>query len=118
MDNRKAASRQERRLAALMTEAGLASRPTFNSGAFWTDPGDVRNSMFLIEAKTRNQAGGAKSYTIRKDVWDKLEREAFLVKKIPVYAFSFDNKRDFVILDARDFADLVRRLLDAEAEEA
>lgn len=73
------------------------SRPAA-SGAFWTRKGDVRSEDLLIEAKTTDKA----SYSIKKQIWEKIRREALLDGRMPVLAIQIQD-RNLVVLDEEDF---------------
>lgn len=85
--------KQEKRLAGKVQ----GSRPAA-SGAFWTRKGDVRSEDLLIEAKTTDKA----SYSIKKQIWEKIRREALLDGRMPVLAIQIQD-RNLVVLDEEDF---------------
>lgn len=84
---------QERRLAR-----EIGGSPTPASGAFWSRKGDVRSAAFLVEAKRTDKS----SISIKRDVWDKIRREALLDGRIPVLALQIGD-RDLAVLDWEDF---------------
>lgn len=71
------------------------------SGAFWSRKGDVRTDDLLIEAKTTEKG----SYSIKRETWEKIRREALLDGRVPVLAISIQN-RNLVVLDEEDFLEL------------
>lgn len=91
--------RQERRLAKT-----LDGKPTAASGAFWSHKGDVRSEDFLVEAKTTEKA----SYSLKKEIWEKIRREALLDGRMPVLAIQIQD-RNLVVLDEEDFLALTER---------
>ncbi len=96
---------QEKRLAKTVGGSQPAA-----SGAFWTRKGDVRNEDLLIEAKQTSK----KSFSIKGEVWDKIEREALLDGRVPVLAIELQG-RNLVVLDEQDFLAYRRRALDASS---
>jgi hypothetical protein len=88
--------KQEKRLAKQVS----GTRPAA-SGAFWTRKGDVRTEDLLIEAKQTDKA----SYSIKKQIWDKIRREALLDGRTPVLAIQIQD-RNLVVLDEEDFLEL------------
>lgn len=81
-------------------------RPTKNSGAS-TELADIKCSHFLIECKKRL----TKNITIDEKVWDKLVSELPLkTKRIPLYILENKNKKQWVVLDFKDFCKLLKEL--------
>lgn len=91
--------KQERRLAKT-----LEGTPTAASGAFWSRKGDVRSSRLLVEAKTTEKA----SYSIKKEIWEKIRKEALLDGRMPVLAIQIQD-RNLVVIDEEDFLALTNR---------
>lgn len=91
--------KQERRLAKT-----LDGKPTAASGAFWSRKGDVRSDGLLVEAKTTEKA----SYSIKKEIWEKIRKEALLDGRMPVLAIQIQD-RNLVVLDEEDFLALTNR---------
>lgn len=89
--------KQEKRLAGKVQ----GSRPAA-SGAFWTRKGDVRSEDLLIEAKATDKA----SYSIKKQIWEKIRREALLDGRMPVLAIQIQD-RNLVVLDEEDLLALL-----------
>ena len=80
--------------------------PTAASGAFWSRKGDVRSEDYLVEAKTTQKG----SFTLRKDVWEKIRKEALLDGRMPVMAVQIQD-RNLVVIDEEDFLALTDRHL-------
>lgn len=88
--------RQEKRIAKAIGGLNVPA-----SGAFWSRKGDVRSDDLLVEAKTTDHA----SYSIKKQIWEKIRREALSDGRIPVLAIQIQN-RNLVVLDEEDFLEL------------
>lgn len=82
-------------------EKAIGGSRTAASGAFWSRKGDVRSERFLVEHKYT----AAKSFSIKSSELNKIETEALLVGRVPVFAFSLLNK-NYVILLEEDFIEL------------
>lgn len=85
-----------------------------NSGAIWFDKSDVISKNFRVEAKTKIKP--SKSFTIKKEWLEKIEKEAFLTGKTPALAFSFGDGKDYFILSDKDFYEIVERLGDIDGQ--
>lgn len=85
---------------------------TMNSGAIWFNKSDVVSKNFRVEAKTRTKP--SKSFTIKKEWLDKIEKEAFLTGKIPTLAFSFGDGKDYFVLTDEDFYMIAEKLGEVE----
>ncbi len=73
-------------------------KPQINSGAFTFYKGDVKTDYFLFEAKTTTTS--KESFSIKKEWLEKINKEAFPLKKIPVLAFRFEpDGKDYYIVD-------------------
>ena len=66
--------------------------------------GDARSEEYLVEAKRTDKA----SLSIKKQVWDKIRREALLDGRVPVLAVQIQD-RDLAVLDWEDFLALTER---------
>jgi hypothetical protein len=65
------------------------------SGAIWFLPGDVNDNDILIECKERTQeSGGQKTFSIKKDVLDKIIEEAKMDRKFPGMVFRYKGEED------------------------
>lgn len=82
-------------------EKVLGGSRTAASGAFWSRKGDVRSERFLAEHKYT----AAKSFSLKASELKKVETEALLVGRVPIFCISLDN-RDYVVLIEDDFIDL------------
>ena len=95
----KASQAHEKRL-----EKVLGGSRTAASGAFWSRKGDVRSEKYLAEHKfTEKQSFSLKSSELRK-----IETEALLVGRVPIFCISLGN-RDYVVLLEDDFIELEQR---------
>lgn len=92
----KASQAHEKRLEKVMGGSRTAA-----SGAFWSRKGDVRTEDYLIEHKYT----AGKSFSIKSSELNKIETEALLVGRTPVFCFSLGN-RDYVILLEQDFVEI------------
>ena len=91
--------KQERDIAS-----DLGGRPVPASGAFWHRKGDARSQEFLVEAKRTDSA----SLSIKRQIWDKIRREALLDGRIPVLALQIQDRK-LAVLDWEDFLALTER---------
>lgn len=83
---------------------GISGRTVPASGAFWSRKGDARSDEYLVEAKRTDRA----SISIKREVWDKIRREAILDGRVPVLALQIQD-RNFAVLDWEDFLALSER---------
>lgn len=79
-------------------EKVLGGSRTAASGAFWSRKGDVRSERFLAEHKYT----AAKSFSLKSADLKKVETEALLVGRTPIFCVSLDG-RDYVVLLEDDF---------------
>lgn len=84
-------------------EKVLGGDRTAASGAFWSRKGDVRSDRFLAEHKYT----AAKSFSLKSAELKKIETEALLVGRVPIFCVSLDNK-DYVLLLEDDFIDIAK----------
>ncbi len=91
--------KQEKRL-----EGKYDGQRSAASGAFWSRKGDVRTSMFLIEAKTTSN----KSISVKKEWLEKIRREAIMDSRMPLLALEIDGLNCVILLED-DFDDLLER---------
>ena len=82
-------------------EKVLGGSRTAASGAFWSRKGDVRSEKYLAEHKYT----AAKSFSLKSSELKKVETEALLVGRVPIFCVSLDN-RDYVVLLEEDFIEL------------
>jgi Holliday junction resolvase len=77
------------------------AKRTPRSGGFWFAKGDSKSDTFLIECKTSKH----NRYSITDKLWEKLQREAIIAKRIPLLSIEFgDKKIELVVLDKNDFS--------------
>ena len=105
---------QSNSIADNLTEAGDKARRRRGSGSKWYAKGDAISQMFLVEAKAK--VTPSKTRTISKEVFDMLKLEALEENKVPLYVVGFGDNRDFYILEDRDLAEIIQRMLSAERE--
>ena len=79
----------------------LGGSRTAASGAFWNRKGDVRADGLLIEHKWT----GAKSFSIKSEVLEKIVKEAIMDGRTPVLGFSL-NSKNYVVLEENDFIEI------------
>lgn len=104
-----ASKRQEKRITKSLNEIGDVARKQVASGALWNLKSDVVSSLFRVEAKTRVKE--CKQITIKKDWFDKIEREGFETGKIPALVISFGNNKDYFCIEDTYFLPLVEELI-------
>ncbi len=93
----KASQAHEKRLAKVIGGARVAG-----SGSFWSRKGDVRSDKYLIEHKyTAN-----KSYSLKAEDLQKLENEAIMVGREPLFCISLGGK-NYVIQTEDDWLAMV-----------
>lgn len=77
----------------------LNGRITINSGATTDfDKADVESEHFLIECKTTDK----KSYSLKKTILEKIEREANFKNKIPLMEIEIGTKK-YIVSREDDF---------------
>lgn len=91
-------NKQEKRTAKVL--GGVVQS---GSGCTAFAKGDVSTTKCLIECKT--SVTEKKSFSIKKEVLDKIEEQAFSMKKpYPILAFNFGNNTDnYYVLNERTF---------------
>ena len=91
-------SRQEKQVAKV-----AGGKVVANSGATPFNKGDVRNEKCLFECKTSMTE--KKSISIKREWLDKLEEEAFAMRKdYPVLVFNFGELTDnYYVINERTF---------------
>lgn len=66
-------------------------------------PGDVKTSLFLIEAKTTDK----KSFSIPQKMWEKIYNAALMSQRIPILSIKFNSSgTELVVLSKYDFLNL------------
>ena len=98
--------RLEEEVSALFEPIFKYSKPTKNSGATYSD-GDIVNPYFMIECKQRS----TNNITINSKVWKKLCGEIPIGSlKIPLYILSNIENEKWVVLNLKDFINMVNKL--------
>jgi hypothetical protein len=92
----KESQRHEKRLEDVIGGKRVAA-----SGAFWSRKGDVRSEKYLIEHKFTEK----KSYSLKALDLDKVEKEAIMTGRVPLFAISLGGK-DYVVLLEDDFIEI------------
>ena len=92
-EGQKKSQHHEKRLAKVIGGSRVAA-----SGAFWSRKGDVRSDDYLIEHKWT----GAKSYSLKAADLRKLEDQATMAGRLPVFAISLGG-RDYVVVPEDDY---------------
>lgn len=82
--------RHEKRLAKVVDGTTVAA-----SGAFWSRKGDVRSDDYLIEHKFTD----AKSYSLKAADLRKLDDQATMAGRTPVFALSLGGRNYVVVLE-------------------
>ena len=91
---------QEKRVAKV-----VGGKRTANSGATMFSKGDVNTDLFLLECKTCTEP--RKSFTLKKEWFDKNKEEAFAMRKdYSAVVFDFGDGEDFYVIDQRLFQKL------------
>lgn len=104
---------QSNRIASTLTGAGDTAHRRKGSGSKWYAKGDAISSMFLVEAK--DKATPSETRTISKKTFNKLKEEAIYENRIPLYVVGFGDGKDFYIMEERDFADIIERMVRSES---
>lgn len=95
---------QERKVAK-----AVSGKVTANSGATAFSKGDVTTDMFLLECKTCTEP--RKSFTIKKEWFDKNKEEAFAMHKdYSAVVFDFGDGENHYVIDEELFRQLVEYL--------
>lgn len=74
------------------------------SGNYWSSPGDVKSTDFLIDSKQTDKA----SYSITKKTWDKLYEEALFSYRYPLLSLIIQDL-ELVVLSKQDFIALATK---------
>ena len=74
------------------------------SGNQWSQPGDIKTADFLYDSKHTDK----KSFTITKEIWDKLYEEALFLFKFPALSLQIQDI-ELVVLDKADFLKLLEQ---------
>lgn len=104
-------NKQEKNIAK-----ALDGKQTANSGATRFSKGDVRTTMFLIEAKTCTEE--RKSFAVKKEWLKKNEEEAFSMNKpYSALAIDFGSSENYYIINERLFKKLVNLLQEEDNDD-
>ena len=95
-------------VSAILKPCYEYSRPTINSGATPVEKGDVSNPYFCIECKNF----GTDSFSIKDDVWRKIQIEASREYKDAVYIVENKHGNRVAIMALEDWKNLVLELLE------
>lgn len=113
---------QEKRIA---NSLGGKVQPNSGSLPIASKKGDVRkteseNWKLLIDGKTKmvkNHQSGVRSITVKKDWFDEIKKNAFQGGyNFGILAVSFDNRKDYYMLEDVDFKNMYQALLDYEQQ--
>ncbi len=74
------------------------------SGNYWAAPGDVKSDDFLIDSKQTSK----KSFSISKEMWDKLYEEALFTYRYPLLSLIIQDL-ELVVLSKEDFQKLIQK---------
>lgn len=81
----------------------FVGKKTRSSGNKWFDPGDIKTEDFLIEVKQTEHA----SYPLRKEIWEKICREALMKYKLPMMSIQIQDT-EVVVLSKEDFLKYIK----------
>lgn len=78
----------------------FGAKVTPRSGGLWFAKGDSKSEIYLIENKTSKH----NRFSITKQVWQKIEKEALLSQRLPMLSIQFsDEDIELVVMDKNDF---------------
>jgi len=93
----------EHQVAETLTSCGYQAKLQPASGSKWYAPGDVISSDFLVECKSHPvSARGEKYHTITKEQLKKIEDEAAVSGRLPIYAFQFKGDTEVYVVMKMD----------------
>ena len=98
----------EKYVAAILEPVYRYSRPTIGSGNTPIEKGDVRNPYFCIECKNFE----TDSFSIKDDVWRKIQIEAAREYKDAVYVVQNKHGNRVAIMDLDNWKDMVIELIE------
>lgn len=101
INNRKIANLQEKRITRNLNQLGAEARQRLASGSLWFSKSDVISKHLQIEAKTKSKP--SKTFSLKKEWFDKIENEALLEGKIPVVVISFGDGIDYFCIKDTEF---------------
>lgn len=94
---------------AMLASLGIRSIPF--SGSRWFLKSDGTNKNFRVEVKSTEK----KSYSVKKSIWKKIEREALETSKIPMMALDISGLK-LIVLEIETFKEFYQLFLDKEKE--
>jgi len=104
-EKQRKSKKQEMRITKSFREIKEEAKRMMASGALWFAKSDVVTKRFRVECKTKEQP--TKSITVKKEWFEKIQREAFESNKVGILAFSFGDGEDFVAMRIEDFIELI-----------
>lgn len=103
-------SKQEKAIAK-----AVGGKQTANSGATKFSKGDVRNDLFLLEAKTHTEFRN--NFTIKHEWIDKNREEAFQMgKRYSALVLDWGDGENHYLIDERLFLELLEHLREVNKE--
>lgn len=108
--------RQEERIVRNLQQVDPRARATIASGRTPISKSDAEiPDLLRVEAKTSGarDGKGRKSISVKKEWLDKVEREAFNAGRgqIPVVAISFDESKDYYVIEDYYLYNLLKELV-------
>ena len=81
----------------------FGGRRTPRSGGLWFAKGDSKSDNYLIENKTTDK----ESFSVSVKLWEKINREALLSKRIPMISIEMGKgKLELIVLSMEDFCSI------------
>ena len=108
-EKKRISNKQEKRITKSFKQIIADSRQTIASGNKFIDKGDVINSHFIIEAKTK--IAPSSSMVVKKEWFEKIELESIESNRIPLIAISFGDTEDYYIINSKDLFAMVEELI-------
>lgn len=101
--------RIEHKVAEVLSKYDESAKLQPGSGNRWFAPGDVISENFIVECKSHVVSSkGEKQHTITREQLKKLEDEAAMTGRIPVYAFQFKgDSKVYLVLEMSVFEELL-----------
>lgn len=87
----------------------LNAKPSINSGATFGDTDGFIEYYIADDVAVEVKATDAKSFSIKKETWDKTAKQASRIGKVPMLAVDIQKTR-LIILDINDYLTLIDRL--------
>ena len=99
MAKRKLADREKKFLKL------LDAYPSINSGATFSDnDGMIQYPYGKISVEVK--CTDAKSFSLKKEIWDKTDKEARRINATPIMGIDIQGKR-LIVIDANDFLEML-----------